>query len=54
MKKTALILFTVFLNICLFSCTPQSLTEDVAPQACCGDDGDIPPGPPPVGGGGGG
>ncbi|MFT4670550.1 MAG: hypothetical protein ACI9M9_002652, partial [Flavobacteriaceae bacterium] len=30
------------------SCTPQSISEDLkAPQACCGDDIDIPPPPPP-------
>ncbi|MEZ4809402.1 MAG: hypothetical protein R2819_03505 [Allomuricauda sp.] len=52
MTKTYLILFTVFLNIMLFSCTPDSIAEeDVNPVACCGGDGgDIPPPPPPPGG----
>ena len=56
MKKIALILFTVFLNLGLFSCTPQAISEEINnEQACCGDDGHIPPPPPPpVGGNGGG
>ncbi|SDE36122.1 hypothetical protein [Ulvibacter litoralis] len=50
MKKLALILFTVSLNLGLFSCSPQAISEDTnAPQACCGEDGHIPP-PPPIGG----
>jgi hypothetical protein len=54
MKKIAIIIFAVFLNMGLFSCTPQSITEDLqTPQACCGDDGDIPPPPPPPPPGGG-
>ena len=56
MKKISLILFTVFLNLGLFSCTPQAISEEVkSTQACCGDDGDFPPPPPPpiVGNGGG-
>jgi len=48
MKKFALIIFTVFLNMALYSCTPQAMNEDVkAPQACCGEDEHIPPPPPP-------
>lgn len=50
MKKIHLILFTVFLNMALFSCTPTAIS-DVQPSAvedeeCCGDAGDIPPPPP--------
>lgn len=40
--------FTVILNMALFSCTPQSIAdENLSPQACCGDDGEITPPPPP-------
>jgi len=54
MKKIVLIMFTVFLNIALYSCSPTSTTDDtIQPQACCGDDGEIlPPPPPPTGDGG--
>ncbi len=42
-----LILFTVFLNMGLFSCTPQALEDATQEtQACC-EDGDILPPPPP-------
>tara|TARA_R110002167_G_scaffold247308_7_gene452909 strand:- start:355 stop:519 length:165 start_codon:yes stop_codon:yes gene_type:complete len=49
MKKIYVILFTVFLNLGLFSCTPDSISEgELQIQACCGgDNGDIPPPPPP-------
>jgi len=54
MKKIYIILFTVFLNMGLFSCTPQSITSDLQDtQACCGDDGELPPPPPPPPPGGG-
>ncbi len=48
MKKIYLIMFTVFLNIGMFSCTPTNNIDDNSPQACCGDDIPIPP-PPPTG-----
>tara|TARA_R110002072_G_scaffold59514_3_gene151573 strand:- start:11875 stop:12042 length:168 start_codon:yes stop_codon:yes gene_type:complete len=49
MKRIALILFTVFLNIGLFSCTPDALVNGTttSTQACCGDDDHTPPPPPP-------
>ncbi|WP_461588888.1 hypothetical protein [Winogradskyella sp.] len=47
MKKTFIILFTVFLNMAFFSCNPESLTDEVVPQACCGEGEEIPPPPPP-------
>ncbi|WP_243471542.1 hypothetical protein [Winogradskyella sp. MH6] len=47
MKKISVILFTVFLNMAFFSCNPESITDEVIPQACCGEDGEIPPPPPP-------
>jgi len=48
MKKIIIILLTIFLNIGLYSCTPQALNEDLqTPQACCGDEGELPPPPPP-------
>ena len=49
-------MFTVFLNMTLFSCTPQGISDSspaaIEPeqeQNCCGEDGDLPP-PPPNGG----
>jgi len=45
MKKIHFILLTVFLNLALFSCTPQALSENGV-EACCGDGGNIPPPPP--------
>lgn len=54
MKKIYSILFTVFLNLAFFSCTPTSIVDEAnTPQACCGEDGDLdlPPPPPPTGGG---
>jgi len=57
MKKIYIIMFTVFLNLGFYSCTPQDLAVDEnVPQACCGDDDEIipppPPPPPPTGGNG--
>ncbi|QRM90576.1 hypothetical protein FG167_15490 [Lacinutrix sp. WUR7] len=49
MKKIYVILFTVFLNVGLFSCTPTSMQEQVPSSTgeCCGEDGDLEPPPPP-------
>lgn len=47
MKKLYLIVLTVFLNMILFSCTPESISQDINEVGlCCGDDGNIPPSPP--------
>lgn len=49
-------MFTVFLNIGLYSCTPtNNINDETIPQACCGDDDEIlpPPPPPPTEGNGG-
>jgi hypothetical protein len=46
MKKIYLILLTVFLNMALFSCTPQAISETgkaTTEQATTGDDGEILP-----------
>ena len=46
MKKIYLILFTVFLNMALFSCTPQAISENgksTTEQVAIGDDGEILP-----------
>lgn len=51
MKKLVWLLAVVCFALTFQSCTPQSI-EEVVPQACCGDDGDIPPYTPPGGGGG--
>lgn len=46
MKKIILIILTVFLNLALFSCTPEKLQDQVIdPQSCCGEDIIIPPPP---------
>jgi hypothetical protein len=48
MKKTAIIMFSMLLNLGLFSCTPQDINEELqTEQACCGEDGNFPPPPPP-------
>jgi len=47
MKKIYVILFTVILNMAFFSCNPESLIDDAAPQACCDEDEHLPPPPPP-------
>lgn len=39
-------MFTVFLNFAFFSCNPESIANEVAPQACCSQGGEIPPLPP--------
>jgi hypothetical protein len=47
MKKLYLIIFMIFLNVILFSCTPESISEDINEVGlCCGDDGNLPPPPP--------
>ena len=46
MKKIYLILFTVFLNMALFSCTPQAISETgkaTIEQETGGDNGEILP-----------
>ncbi|MGB0880892.1 MAG: hypothetical protein ACPGTO_10035 [Polaribacter sp.] len=55
MKKIILIVFTVFLNVALTSCSQGEIIEDLEEiQACCGEDEPIlpppPPPPPPTGG----
>ena len=61
MKKTFLVIVTVFLSLALSSCTeneilPEEMLIDVETQGCCGE-GEIdpppPPPPPPEGGSGG-
>lgn len=47
MKKTSLIILTVILNTSLFSCTPETIADEVQEQACCDEQGHIPPPPPP-------
>ena len=49
MKKIHLIIFTVFLNIALYSCTPQAISDTNSIETeedCCGNGGNIPPTPP--------
>ena len=40
-------MFTVFLNLGFYSCTPEVVAEDLNPQACCDEEGNLPPPPPP-------
>ena len=41
-------MLTVFLNVTLFSCTPENIVEDInSTHACCGEDGELEPPPPP-------
>lgn len=47
MKKIYVIAFTVMLNSVFLSCNPESIVDEVVPQACCGENGEIPPPPPP-------
>ncbi|MGJ8593300.1 MAG: hypothetical protein ACSHXF_12175 [Aquaticitalea sp.] len=50
MKKFTAIIFTVFLNFAIFSCTPAALQEDTTKsQVCCGGEGEILPEPPESG-----
>ncbi|MBL4888160.1 MAG: hypothetical protein JKZ03_06880 [Flavobacteriaceae bacterium] len=48
MKKLYLILFTVFLNLALFSCTPESINGETEEQQACCEKEETPP-PPPSG-----
>jgi hypothetical protein len=54
MKKIYIIVFTVFLNVTFFSCTPENIVDNAQATECCGENGDIdpppPPPPPPTGG----
>ena len=53
MKKLVLSIVMVFLNIFLFSCSPDDVLSDSDPEnleiaeECCDEEGDIPPPPPP-------
>jgi len=48
MKKISIVLSILFLNVTLFSCTPEEIAEDeIQVEACCGDGENIPPPPPP-------
>lgn len=47
MKVIKLITLIAILNIVCFSCTPERIIEDIAPQACCDEGEHIPPPPPP-------
>lgn len=48
MKKIILIVFTVFLNVALTSCSQGEIIEDLEEvQACCDGNGEILPPPPP-------
>ncbi len=50
--KTFILSVLLALGSMALSCTPQSFNDELTtPQACCGEDEDIPP--PPNGSGGG-
>jgi hypothetical protein len=47
MKKVYFLLFLSVFQVFIFSCTPKTLSEEVNnPQACCGEEAQIPPPPP--------
>ena len=50
MKKSILVILTVFLKLALYSCNPEQISEETyQTQACCGegDPNDPPPLPSP-------
>jgi len=48
MRKIINTVFTGFLILGFYSCTPETIEEEImTPQACCGDTLPIPPPPPP-------
>lgn len=51
MKKISIVIIITLLNIVLFSCTPEAVVDEIAPQTCCGENEEIPPPPPPPPGG---
>ncbi|WP_188373868.1 hypothetical protein [Winogradskyella haliclonae] len=53
MKKVIYLFAILFIALNFSSCNPESLTDEVAQQACCDGSGEIdPPPPPPPGSGG--
>ncbi|WGF92648.1 hypothetical protein [Aequorivita marisscotiae] len=50
MKKATLLIVMLLSIISISSCTPEARIDQIEPQSCCGDDGNLPP-PPPFGGG---
>lgn len=53
MKRLIYLFALLFITINFSSCNPESLVDEAAPQACCGEGGEIPPPPPPPPPGGG-
>lgn len=47
MKKITVIVLSALFSVALFSCNPESITDEIAPQACCGEGSEVPPPPPP-------
>ncbi|MEY8870282.1 hypothetical protein [Meridianimaribacter flavus] len=47
MKKVYVIICVLGVNMLFYGCNPESISEEVNPQACCGENGEIPPPPPP-------
>lgn len=47
MKKLIYLFTVLFIGASFNSCTPESITEQVKEQACCGEGEEIPPPPPP-------
>lgn len=47
MKKVIYSIAILLIAINFSSCNPESLVDEVAPQACCGEGEEIPPPPPP-------
>ncbi|WP_299278391.1 hypothetical protein [uncultured Psychroserpens sp.] len=47
MRKLAYLLALLFIGANYTSCTPENIIDEIAPQACCDEEGTIPPPPPP-------
>ncbi|WP_299117091.1 hypothetical protein [uncultured Winogradskyella sp.] len=47
MKRVIYLLGIFLIALNFSSCNPESLTDEVAPLACCGEGEEIPPPPPP-------
>ncbi|MEY8847619.1 hypothetical protein AB9K26_02325 [Psychroserpens sp. XS_ASV72] len=51
MKAIRFFALLAVVSIFCFSCTPEQISEEIAPQGCCDEGEHIPPPPPPPPGG---
>tara|TARA_R110002033_G_scaffold167528_1_gene206747 strand:- start:21268 stop:21438 length:171 start_codon:yes stop_codon:yes gene_type:complete len=47
MKKVIYPIAILLIAMNFSSCNPESIIDQAEPQACCGEEGNIPPPPPP-------